>query len=138
MDAVRSMALIQERISNSFSAMHSDVSDRSIRGYFRACESFGSQARKDFDEIYRACFVEPVARFAILFPECEGLIKSRNAKLLDYDAARSKVNKAAEKPSSCVEKLPRVQYVIGHRIVLIMHLYSWSRMRQLPEKRTSD
>ena len=123
------MAFIQERISSSFSAMFTATSDPSICGYCRACESFGVRARKDFDEIYRACFVEPIARFAILFPECDELIKSRNAKLLDYDAARNKVSKAAEKPSSCVEKLPRVCYAFVHKIILIMHFYSWSRTR---------
>jgi hypothetical protein len=42
------------------------------------------------------------------FGDVNDLIKKRSNKLLDYDAARTKARKLAEKPSDDPSKLPKV------------------------------
>lgn len=43
------------------------------------------------------------------WPEVNTVISKRSKKLVDYDAARSKARKLADKPSDDVSKLPRAE-----------------------------
>ena len=47
--------------------------------------------------------------YAVMFPEIYDMIKKRHKKLLDYDAARSKYQKAMKRPSDDPAKLPKIE-----------------------------
>ena len=54
--------------------------------------------------------MEPLGKMNAYFPVINEHISKRNKKLLDYDAARSKVRKLTDKPSDDPTKLPKVSY----------------------------
>lgn len=109
LDSVRAVTLAQARLANELSSLNSDSDSERLARQFRDLNaSIGEGGRKRFDEAFRAAVLDPVSRYGILFPECESLIRARNERLLDYDAARAKVRKSIDKPSGDAEKLPRV------------------------------
>ncbi|KAH7339792.1 BAR-domain-containing protein [Rhizoctonia solani] len=61
------------------------------------------------DAPYRTTVLEPVGKMCSYFPIINEGIAKRNKKMLDYDAARSKVRKLVDKPSEDATKLPRAQ-----------------------------
>ncbi|KAH9032444.1 BAR-domain-containing protein [Lactarius pseudohatsudake] len=61
------------------------------------------------DAPYRTTILDPLGKMNSYFPTINEHISKRNKKLLDYDAARSKVRKMAEKPSEDATKLPKAQ-----------------------------
>jgi amphiphysin len=114
LDSLRAVSLGQERISATFCTLLDDPSlpsstARQARMYKDIMELLAAHGRHEIDDSFRAAVLEPITRFAIAFPECEELARKRAARLLDYDAIRSKVRKATDKPSSNSEKLPRVK-----------------------------
>ena len=74
---------------------------RSIPQLFNACVQ---------DVPYRTTISEPLGKMCAYFPVINEHISKRNKKLLDYDAARSKVRKLTDKPSDDPTKLPKVSY----------------------------
>lgn len=108
MDAVRAVSIGQERLASSIQSIMPE-SHRQARMYRDTSEVLTNQTRSEFDEAFRATVLDPVARYGILFPETEDMIKSRDARLLDYDASRAKVRKSADKPSSDPSKLPKLE-----------------------------
>ncbi|PJF16728.1 BAR adaptor protein Hob3 [Paramicrosporidium saccamoebae] len=120
LDSVRAVALGQERVAAGMASLFDEGSPaaRQARMYKDITELLATHGRHDFDEAFRAAVIDPITRYGILFPECEELSKRRTAKLLDYDAARSKVRRATDKPLSDAEKLPRVHISgLSHTIV---------------------
>lgn len=107
LDSVRAVTLIQSRLSNELSTLSPDL-ERLARQFRDANASVGEGGRKRFDEAFRTAVLDPVGRYGIIFPECEHIIKSRNERLLDYDAARAKVRKSIDRPSGDAERLPKV------------------------------
>lgn len=111
LDSVRAVVLLQERLAvtleSSFSP-HDTAAFAQTSSFKRVAGEIATNTKQQWDEAYRVTVLDPVARFGILFPECQELGKRRSAKLLDYDAARSKSRKAIEKPSGDSARLPRV------------------------------
>jgi hypothetical protein len=64
------------------------------------------------DSTYRITVMEPIGKLVGILPFINDAIKKRNKKLLDYDAARSKVKRLVEKPSDDPSKLTRVCYPV--------------------------
>lgn len=58
--------------------------------------------------MFRGTLLDPLNLFIHHFSEVNEVIKKRNNKLLDYDAARTKVRKLVDKPSEDPTKLPKV------------------------------
>ncbi len=69
------------------------------------------------DVPYRATVLEPIGKLCSYYPTINEGIAKRNKKLLDYDSARAKVRKLAEKPSEDMSKLPRVRRRRGLEIL---------------------
>lgn len=111
LDAVRAVALGQERIAAGMASLFEEgsVAARQARSYKDITELLATHGRQDFDEAYRSTIMDPITRFGILFHETDDLIKKRSAKLLDYDAISTKVRRVTDKPSSDSEKLPRLE-----------------------------
>ena len=65
-------------------------------------------SRPEYDEAYRKTVLEPLTNFSLFFPEINEIITKRSHKLLDYDAAKSKVKKLVESPSEDSKKLAEV------------------------------
>lgn len=113
MDSIRAITICQERLTQSFNKLlegggEMDAATRkAILSLTKASDQICGDRAK-FDEQYRALVLDPISRFAIIFPDFEDLIRKRNAKLLDYDAARSRVRRQIEKPSSDADHLPKV------------------------------
>ena len=62
------------------------------------------------DQPFRTTVLDPLGKMNAYFPVINEHISKRNKKLLDYDAARSKVRKLTDKPSDDPTKLPKVSY----------------------------
>ncbi|KAJ8588541.1 BAR-domain-containing protein [Rhizopogon salebrosus TDB-379] len=74
-----------------------------------AVEELDSGIQRELDAPYRATIMEPLGKMNAYFPVVNEHIAKRNKKLLDYDAARSKLRKVIEKPSEDPTKLPKAQ-----------------------------
>lgn len=66
------------------------------------------EIRPEFDTIYREVVLNPVTNFSGYFPKVNALAVKRSRKLLDYDAAKSKVKTETEKPFKKMSKLDEV------------------------------
>lgn len=119
LDAMRVVAMGQEHLATEIASIleHGETTKASTslgegrhraQKYRELLASVGAADRHEFDEAYRAAVLDPIARFGIIFPECEEVCKKRAAKLLDYDATRSRTRKALDKPSKDSDRLPRV------------------------------
>ncbi|KAF8444794.1 hypothetical protein L210DRAFT_3046778 [Boletus edulis BED1] len=84
-DAMRAMTSAQARLADSISI------------------------QREMEAPYRTCIMEPLGKMNAYFPIINEHISKRNKKLLDYDAARSKLRKTIEKPSEDPTKLPKAQ-----------------------------
>jgi amphiphysin len=114
LDGIRGMASAQTRISDTVEVFYS-ASDRTSEGalaanaYKRAVEELDHSITRELDAPYRTTIMEPVGKLNAHFPTVNEHITKRNKKLLDYDAARSKLNKTLAKPGDDPTKLPRAQ-----------------------------
>jgi len=114
LDAMRSMTSSQARLAetiDTFFAAADRGSDAAMAGhaYKAAVEELDNGITRELEAPYRTGILEPVGRMASYFPIINDAISKRNKKLLDYDAARSKVRKLIDKPTEDVTKLPRAQ-----------------------------
>ncbi|KAG0306545.1 hypothetical protein BGZ98_002163 [Dissophora globulifera] len=110
--AVRNMTGSQLRIASTIDQFYDEGAPMGIYGikYKEAVAKLEQQAQDEVDAAYRTTVLEPVGRYAAYFPEINEAIKRRNKKLLDYDAARTKVRKLVERPSEDATKLPRAEH----------------------------
>ncbi|KAF9229958.1 BAR-domain-containing protein [Melanogaster broomeanus] len=131
-DAVRAMTGAQARLSDTITTFYG-ASDRTSEGamaghaFKSAIEDLDGSVQRELDAPYRTCIQEPLGKINAYFPvinehyietEQEGVASSARPrssltsvvlKLLDYDAARSKLRKVVDKPSEDPTKLPKAQ-----------------------------
>ncbi|KAF8134507.1 hypothetical protein EV363DRAFT_896022 [Boletus edulis] len=113
-DAMRAMTSAQARLADSISIFYSAsdrMSDGAVAGHaFKsAVEELDNSIQREMEAPYRTCIMEPLGKMNAYFPIINEHISKRNKKLLDYDAARSKLRKTIEKPSEDPTKLPKAQ-----------------------------
>ncbi|KDQ21578.1 hypothetical protein BOTBODRAFT_50187 [Botryobasidium botryosum FD-172 SS1] len=114
LDAMRSMTATQARLADTIDAFYG-AADKSSEGamaghaYKRAVDELDTVISRELDTPYRTTVLEPVGKMCAYFPVINETIAKRNKKLLDYDAARSKVRKLIDKPSDDPNRLPRAQ-----------------------------
>lgn len=111
------LAASQARIGDTIEGFYSDSTETAMVAstYKRAVEELDARTAKELDLPYRATVLDPISKLSSYFPEVNKLIEKRNRKLLDYDAARSRHKKIAEKPSDDPSKLPRYAFTLTQR-----------------------
>ncbi|KAI5450131.1 BAR adaptor protein Hob3 [Naganishia albida] len=113
LDSMRMMSASQARIAETLELFYTNdrTSDSAMAGhaYKSAVEELDNIVSRDLDAPFRATVLEPVGKLCSYFPTVNEGIAKRNKKMLDYDAARSKVRKLQDKPSDDSVKLPRAQ-----------------------------
>ncbi|KIY44517.1 BAR-domain-containing protein [Fistulina hepatica ATCC 64428] len=113
-DAMHGMSVAQTNIADNLESFYG-ASDRASDGamaahaYRRAAEELDSGITKDLETAYRSAISEPVGKMCAYFPTVNEHIAKRNKKMLDYDAARSRLRKLIDKPSDDPTKLPKAQ-----------------------------
>ncbi|KAI8057908.1 putative BAR adaptor protein RVS161 [Syncephalis plumigaleata] len=113
LDSLRSLSNSQMHIANTVaqfleSSQDSELGASAAR-YKSVMSEIDQSLRGDVDEQCRETVLNPIGRYCALFPEVNDAVRKRHNKLLDYDAARSKVRKLTEKPSDDPSKLPRAE-----------------------------
>ncbi|CED83192.1 bar-domain-containing protein [Phaffia rhodozyma] len=114
LDAMRAMTSSEARLAETIELFYSAAeltSDGAMAGhaYKRAVDELDTGVGRDLDQPYRHTVLEPIGRFCSYFQMVNAAIEKRNKKLLDYDAARTRMRKLAEKGNDDVTKLPRAQ-----------------------------
>ncbi|PCH43640.1 BAR-domain-containing protein [Wolfiporia cocos MD-104 SS10] len=114
LDAMRAMTAAQGRLADTIDVFYG-AADKSSEGamaahaYKRAIDDLDTGVGRELDAPYRTTVMEPLGKMNAYFPVVNEHISKRNKKLLDYDAARSKMNKLINKPSDDPTKLPKAQ-----------------------------
>ncbi|KAH9446738.1 hypothetical protein Pst134EA_030644 [Puccinia striiformis f. sp. tritici] len=128
------MTSAQTRVGETIDNFYGDSSEASIasNSYKRAVEELDEIAIRELDTPYRTTVLEPVGRFCSYFTEVNNTLAKRHKKLLDYDAARTKVRKLAEKPSDDPSKLIRAEKECDEA-KQIFKVYNDSLTKELPE-----
>ncbi|KAI0696746.1 hypothetical protein BC835DRAFT_1414135 [Cytidiella melzeri] len=114
LDAMRAMTAAQARLAETIDIFYgaADKSSESAitaHAYKRAVEDLDTGVSREMEAPYRTTIMEPLGKMNAYFPIINEHISKRNKKLLDYDAARSKLNKLIVKPSEDPTKLPKAQ-----------------------------
>jgi len=114
LDSMRAMVAAQGRIAETIDVFYG-AADRTSEGamaasaYKRSVDELEASTNREFDAPYRTCILEPLGKMSAYFPVINDTISKRNKKMLDYDAARSKVRKLTDKPSEDPTRLPKAQ-----------------------------
>ncbi|KAH7927540.1 BAR-domain-containing protein [Leucogyrophana mollusca] len=113
-DSMRAMTAAQARLAETIETFYGAAdrtSDGAMAGHaFKsAVEDLDGGIQRELDAPYRTTIMEPLGKMNAYFPVVNEHISKRNKKLLDYDAARSKLRKVIEKPSEDPTKLPKAQ-----------------------------
>lgn len=110
LDSLRAVSLGQEMLASNIEALLPEGSEGRplARRFGDTAKACGGAGRQQFEEAYRATVLESITRYATLFSAGEDYCKKRSSKLLDFDAARSKLRKALDRPNNDPEKLPKV------------------------------
>ncbi|KAI6033211.1 hypothetical protein F5J12DRAFT_799483 [Pisolithus orientalis] len=113
-DAMRAMTAAQARLAEtieSFYGAADRTSDSAMasHAFKNAVQDLDASVQRELDAPYRTTIMEPLGKMNAYFPIINEHISKRNKKLLDYDAARSKLRKVIEKPSDDPTKLPKAQ-----------------------------
>ncbi|TIB61684.1 hypothetical protein E3P78_02629 [Wallemia ichthyophaga] len=111
LDSMRAMTAAQARIAETVESFYTDSNEEAMAGhaYKRAVEDLDTKTGRELDAPYRTTVLEPIQKLCAYFPNTNQAISKRHKKLLDYDAARTKVRKLTEKPSNDASALPRAQ-----------------------------
>jgi len=110
-DGMRAIASNQVKIAERIDVFYG-TADRMADGamaaaaYKRSTEELDAN---DMEQAFRTTVLEPTGRMVSYFPAINALIDKRNKKLLDYDAARSKLRKLEGKPDNDPTRLPRAE-----------------------------
>lgn len=113
-DSMRAMAASQSRIADTIDKFYGSA-DRTSEGamaanaYKRSIDELDASISKELDAPYRTCILEPLGKMNAYFPVINDTISKRSKKLIDYDAARSKLRKVTDKPSEDPTKLPAAE-----------------------------
>jgi len=112
LDSMRAMTSAQARIAETIDCFYANPSNdaMSAHAYRRAVEEMDSKTGREMDAPFRATVLEPAGKLVSYFPGANQAISKHHKKLLDYDAARSKVRKLTEKPSNDPNALPKAQH----------------------------
>ncbi|KAI0757872.1 BAR-domain-containing protein [Irpex lacteus] len=114
LDAMRAMTAAQARLADTIDVFYGAADKTSesaiaAHAYKRAVEDLDTGITREMEAPYRTTIMEPLGKMNAYFPIINEHITKRNKKLLDYDAARSKLNKLINKPSEDPTKLPKAQ-----------------------------
>jgi len=114
LDAMRAMTAAQARLAGTIDTFYGAAdrnSDGAIVGnaYKRAVDDLDGSIAVEFDAPYRTTVLEPVGKMCSFFPIINDNIAKREKKMLDYDAARSRLSKLIDKPSEDPTKMPKAQ-----------------------------
>ncbi|KAL0062698.1 hypothetical protein AAF712_010393 [Marasmius tenuissimus] len=113
-DSMRAMTAAQARIAETLEVFYG-AADQTSEGamaahaYKRSVDDLDGGFGRELDAPYRTAISEPLGKMCAYFPVVNEHIAKRNKKLLDYDAARSKMRKIIDKPSEDPTKMPRAQ-----------------------------
>ncbi|KAH9839511.1 BAR-domain-containing protein [Rhodofomes roseus] len=114
LDAMRAMTSAQGRLADTIDVFYG-AADKSSEGamaahaYKRGVDDLDTGVGRELDAPYRTTIMEPLGKMNAYFPVVNEHIAKRNKKMLDYDSARSRMNKLINKPSEDPTKLPRAQ-----------------------------
>lgn len=113
-DSMRAMTATQARIAETIEIFYGAADQMSegamaAHAYKRAVDDLDGGLGRELDAPYRTTISEPLGKMCAYFPVVHEHIAKRNKKLLDYDAARSRLRKLIDKPSEDPTKLPRAQ-----------------------------
>jgi amphiphysin len=114
MDAMRAMTAAQARLADTLEAFYGSA-DQGNEGamaghaYKRAADDLDGSTQREMEAPFRTTVLEPLGKMNSYFPIINEHITKRNKRLLDYDAARSKVRKLIDKPSDDPSRLPKAQ-----------------------------
>ncbi|KAI9571155.1 hypothetical protein HD554DRAFT_2078989 [Boletus coccyginus] len=114
-DAMRAMTSAQARLADTIENFY-NASDRTSDGamaghaFKSAVDDLDNSVQREMEAPYRTCIMEPLGKMNAYFPVINEHISKRNKKLLDYDAARSRLRKVIDKPSEDPTKLPKAQH----------------------------
>jgi len=114
LDAMKAMTAAQTRLADTIEAFYGSsdqTSDGAMAGhaYKRSVDDLDGSVSRELDQPYRTTVSEPLGKMNAYFPIVNEHISKRNKKMIDYDAARSKLRKLIDKPSEDPTKLPRAQ-----------------------------
>jgi len=114
LEAMRAMCSAQARLAGTIDTFYGAAdatSDGAMAGnaYKRSVEELDNAVSREFDTPYRTTVLEPVGKMCSFFPIINETIAKREKKMLDYDAARSRLRKLIDKPSEDPTKLPKAQ-----------------------------
>ncbi|EPZ32344.1 Arfaptin/BAR adaptor protein Hob3-like protein [Rozella allomycis CSF55] len=111
LDSLRMITASQQRIGEQISVIIDEQSAiyTKCTKFRQVMNSIDEELRVEMDQIYRFTVLDPITIYLEYFPQINDLIKKRNHKLLDYDAARSKVRKLVDKPADDASKLPKAE-----------------------------
>ncbi|KAJ3868857.1 MAG: hypothetical protein NXY57DRAFT_1007235 [Lentinula lateritia] len=113
-DAMKAMTAAQTHIAETLEIFYGSA-DRTSEGamsghaYKRSVDDLDGGFGRELDLPYRTAISEPLGKMCAYFPTVNEHIAKRNKKLLDYDAARSRLRKLIDKPSEDPTKLPKAQ-----------------------------
>ncbi|KAG8925244.1 hypothetical protein FRC02_009814 [Tulasnella sp. 418] len=111
---MRAMTAAQGRLAETLDTFYG-AADKNSEGamaghaYKRAVDDLDAGIGRELDAPYRTTVLEPVGKMCSYFPTINEAISKREKKLLDYDAARSRMRKLIDKPSEDPTKLPKAQ-----------------------------
>jgi len=114
LDAMRGMTAAQARLADTIEGFYGSA-DKASEGamachaYKRSVDEFDGLVGRELEQPYRTAISEPLGKMNAYFPIVNEHISKRNKKMIDYDAARSKLRKLVDKPSEDPAKLPRAQ-----------------------------
>ncbi|RKP10772.1 hypothetical protein THASP1DRAFT_27427 [Thamnocephalis sphaerospora] len=113
LDSLRALSNAQSHIAETVAQFLEGAQDAQLGAaairYKALMAELDQSVRADVDEQCRQTVLDPITRYCALFPEVNEAVRKRHNKLLDYDSARSKVRKLAEKPSDDQTKMPRAE-----------------------------
>lgn len=114
LDGMRAIASTQVKLAETIDIFYG-AADRMSDGamaaaaYRRSTEELEGVVTNQIDAAYRSTVLEPAGKMVAYFPAINSLIEKRNKKLLDYDAARSRLRKLEGKPDNDPTRLPRAE-----------------------------
>jgi len=114
LNAMRTMTAAQTRMADTLELFYGSA-DKTSEGamaghaYKRSVDDLDGVVGRELDQPYRSTISEPIGKMNAYFPVVNEHISKRNKKMIDYDAARSKLRKLIDKPSEDPTKFPRAQ-----------------------------
>jgi len=111
---MRALSSTQARLADTIDIFYG-AADRTSDGalaanaYKRSVEELENGVSRELDAPYRTTIMEPLGKMNAYLPIVNEHIAKRNKKMLDYDSARSRMNKVINKPSEDPTKLPKAQ-----------------------------